>query len=73
MAASSLLWIVALFAAICAWQMLSGWKKLRAARSSPNDPHAQMRGRIGKIQAMAGGAMLVANIVLNLPVLRALM
>lgn len=73
MTGSSLLLLIALFAAVCLWQLLAGLKKMRLARANPADPHAQMMGKMGKIQAGLGGVMLAANVLLNLPALRMLL
>jgi hypothetical protein len=67
------LFILLIFAAICVWQMLAGFAKLRTAKAHPDHPQAAMLARVGKIQAIAGGVMLAGNIVFNLPALRALL
>ncbi len=70
---STLVWITIAFAAICLWQMLAGLSKMRRARAEPGHPHAPLWVKMGRIQAIAGGAMLAGNILLNLPMLRALL
>lgn len=70
---SSLLIMIGIFAAVCAWTMLSGFRKMRMARQNPAHPQAPLLAKMGKIQAFAGGAMLLANILFNLPALRALL
>lgn len=65
--------IVLAFAALCLWQLFAGLAKLRAARANPGDPQAALLARLGKIQAGVGGAMLAANVLLNLPLLRTLL
>lgn len=65
-------WIALLFAAICLWQLLAGLKKMRIARDNPQDPRAPLFAKMGKLQAILGGVLLVANILLNLPALRML-
>ena len=73
MAPSAFLWIVLVFAAICLWQLLAGLSKMRRAKANPQDPAASLMHRFGKIQTIASGAMLLLNIVFNLPALRLLM
>lgn len=72
MTPSAFLWIVLIFAAICLWQMLAGLAKMRRAKAAPLDPSAPLMRRFGMIQAVAGGAMLLLNILFNLPALRLL-
>ncbi len=73
MTVSTLFLIVALFAAICLWQLIAGLRKMRHARANPSDPRSPMLAKVGRIQAILGGLMLAANVLLNLPALRALM
>ncbi len=72
MNASTLLLILALFAAVCLWQILAGLGRMRRARANPQDQNAPLLARTGKLQVIAGGAMLALNILLNLPALSAL-
>ncbi len=73
MTPTALLVILALFAAVCLWQLLAGLKKMRLARANPGDPNAQLLGKAGKLQAILGGVMLAANILFNLPMLKAVL
>jgi len=70
---STLVWIVIAFAAVCLWQLFAGLSKMRRAKAEPGHPHAPLWAKMGKIQAIAGGAMLAGNIALNLPMLQVLL
>ena len=70
MTSSAFVWIALIFAAICLWQMLAGLAKMRRAKADPRAPEAPILRRFGQIQAIAGGAMLLLNILFNLPLLR---
>lgn len=65
--------LILVFAAVCLWQLFAGLAKLRAARANPGDPQAALLAKVGKLQAGLGGAMLAANVLLNLPLLRTLL
>jgi hypothetical protein len=73
MTGSTFALIVAVFAAICLWQLLAGLGKMRQARANPQDPRASVLMTAGRIQAIAGGVMLAGNVLLNLPALSALL
>lgn len=73
MSGSTLFVIIAIFAAVCLWTIYAGLKKMRLAKENPGHPQAPMIAKIGKIQAIAGAAMLLLNIVLNIPAFRTLM
>ena len=65
--------LILVFAAVCLWQLLAGLAKLRAAWADPGDPRAALRAKTGRVQAGLGGAMLAANVLFNLPLLRSLL
>lgn len=65
--------LLALFAAVCLWQLFSGLKKMRVAKDNPSDPRASLFAKAGKVQAILGGVMLAANILFNAPALLALL
>lgn len=73
MTGSTLAILIAIFAAVCAWTMYSGLKKMRLARENPDHPQAPLLAKAGKVQAIAGGAMLLLNILFNLPLIGALL
>lgn len=73
MTGGAFLLILALFAAVCLWQLLTGLKKMRMAKDNPSHPNAAVYARVGKIQAIAGAAILAVNILLSWQAVRALL